>query len=301
MPNDEDRYDEDEDNLEDAAHANDDEANNNEGVTLESSLQKTKNFGTSNRVKSSIVEERRGIDSLPLSAEDFKNRIHNMGVVDLPITDRKFIWGLSDHCPIIVEDMRQRDGPRSFRSLDLWFTHEDFLRMVKEEWRGIGEVQFTDKLKAMTGPLGRWHKDKFGDMDRKIMKFEEEIKKIDDTVGDAVNDGTVEAIRKALVTCCEKWYGRKKLHWKQMSRSRHVKDIDKNTRYFHNLASARRRNNRIDALLINGRLIRNQARIKIEIRNFYKNLYHREESPLLGFRDDLVDMIGEEDALVLEV
>ncbi|XP_016172731.1 uncharacterized protein LOC107615137 [Arachis ipaensis] len=77
-----------------------------------------------------------------------------------------------------------------------------------------------------------------------------------------------------------------------MSRSRHVKDIDKNTRYFHNLASARRRNNRIDVLLINGRLIRNQARIKIEIRDFYKKLYHQEKSPLVGFRDGLVEMIG---------
>ncbi|XP_016207680.1 uncharacterized protein LOC107648237 [Arachis ipaensis] len=279
------------------------------------------------------VEERRGTDSLSLSAEDFKNWIHDMGVVDLPITDHKFTWfrgrscssidrvlvslewlekfpetrlrggprGLSDHCPIIVKDKRQRDGPRPFRSLDSWFTHDGFLRMVKEEWRGLGNTQFTDKLKALSVALGRWHKDYFGDMDKKIMKFEEEIKKTDDMVGEGVYDGTIEARRKALVVCCEKWYVRKELHWKQMLRYRHAKDIDKNTRYFHNLAFARRRNNRIDALLINGSLIRNQGRIKIAIRDFYKNLYHQEESPLVGFRDGLVEMIGEEDALVLEV
>ncbi|XP_016192903.1 uncharacterized protein LOC107633818 [Arachis ipaensis] len=133
------------------------------------------------------------------------------------------------------------------------------------------------------------------------MKFEEEIKKIDDMVGDDVYDGIVEARRRALVVCCEKWYVRKELHWKQMSLSRHAMDIDKNTRYFHNLASARRRNNRIDALLINGRSIRNQARIKIATWDFYKNLYRQEESPLVGFRDGLVEMIGEEDASALEV
>ncbi|XP_072071676.1 uncharacterized protein [Arachis hypogaea] len=138
-------------------------------------------------------------------------------------------------------------------------------------------------------------------MDKKILKFEEEIKKIDDMVGEGVYDGTVEARRKALVTCCEKWYVRKELHWKQMLRSRHVRDIDKNTRYFHNIASARRRNNRVDALVINGRLIRNQARIKIAIRDFYKDLYHQEESPLVGFRDGLVEMISEDDALALEM
>ncbi|XP_057730273.1 uncharacterized protein LOC130945580 [Arachis stenosperma] len=207
---------------------------------------------------------------------------------------------LSDHCPIIVEEKRLRDGPRPFRSLDYWFTHEGFLRMVKEEWRGLGEIQFTDKLKALTIPLGRWHRDNFGDMDRKILKFEEEIQKIDDIVGNGSYDETVEARRKALVKCCEKWYVRKELHWKQMSRSRHARDMDKNTRYFHNLASARRRNNRIDTLAINGRLIRNQARIKIAIREFYKELYHQERSPEVGFRDGLVERISEEDSCALE-
>ncbi|XP_072054162.1 uncharacterized protein [Arachis hypogaea] len=84
-----------------------------------------------------------------------------------------------------------------------------------------------------------------------------------------------------------------------MSRSRHAKDMDKNTR-FHNLASARRRNNRLDALVINGRLIRNQARIKIAIRDFYKDLYHQKKPPLVGFMDGLVKRIDEEDSTALE-
>ncbi|XP_057760991.1 uncharacterized protein LOC130981408 [Arachis stenosperma] len=133
------------------------------------------------------------------------------------------------------------------------------------------------------------------------MKFEKEIKKIDNMVGNGTYDGTVEARRRALVTCCEKWYVRKELHWKQMSRSRHAKDMDKNTRYFHNLASARKRNNRIDDLIINGRLIRNQVRIKIAITEFYKGLYHQEKSPMVDFRDGLVERISEEDALALEM
>ncbi|XP_057746795.1 uncharacterized protein LOC130966053 [Arachis stenosperma] len=279
------------------------------------------------------VEERRGLETLPLSAQDYQNWVHDMGLVDLPISDRKFTWfrgqscsridralvslewleafletflrgaprGLSDHFPIIVEEKRLRNGPRPFRSLDSWFTHEGFLRMVKEEWRGLGEIPFTDKLKALMVPLGRWHRDNFGDMDKKILKFEEEIQKIDDMVSNASYDGTVEARRKALVACCEKWYVRKELHWKQMSRSRHAKGMDKNTRYFHNLASARQRNNRIDTLIINGRLIRNQARIKLAIKEFYKDLYHQERSPEMGFRDGLVERISEEDSSALEM
>ncbi|XP_025670541.1 uncharacterized protein [Arachis hypogaea] len=137
-------------------------------------------------------------------------------------------------------------------------------------------------------------------MDKKITRFEEEIKRIDDIVSNGVYDETMEARRKALFTCCERWYVRKEVHWKQMSRSRKAKDMDKHTRYFHNIASARRRNNRIDTLVINGRLVRNQARIKIAIRDFYKELYHQEHSPRLGFRDGLVARINQEDSVSLE-
>ncbi|XP_015938740.1 uncharacterized protein LOC107464324 [Arachis duranensis] len=87
-----------------------------------------------------------------------------------------------------------------------------------------------------------------------------------------------------------------------MSRSRHARDMDKNMRYFHNLASARRRNNRIDTLVINERLIKNQVRIiKIAVKEFYKGLYHQERSPIVGFRDGLVERISEEDAFALEM
>ncbi|XP_016169156.1 uncharacterized protein LOC107611776 [Arachis ipaensis] len=111
------------------------------------------------------VDERQGTDVLPRSAEEFKSWIQDMHLVDLPLIDRKFTWfrerscsridrglvsvewleefpetrirggprGLSDHCPVILEYMKQRGGPKPFRSLDSWFTHGGFLSMVKEE------------------------------------------------------------------------------------------------------------------------------------------------------------------------
>ncbi|XP_025628356.1 uncharacterized protein [Arachis hypogaea] len=278
------------------------------------------------------VEERKDAASLSRATKEFKLWIQDMHLVDLPLMDRKYTWfrgrscsridramvtvdwlevfpetrlrggprGLSDHCPIIVEENMMSRGPKPFRSLDSWFTHTCFLRMVREKWRGLGEMQFTDKLRALTAPLRRWHKVNFGEMDNRILKLEEEIKKVDELVGNGVYDGTMEARRRALVTCCEKWYVRKEIHWKQMSRSRHAKDMDKNTRYFHSIASARRINNRIDSLVVNGRLVRNQARIKIAIREFYKELYHQEDSPVLGFRDGLVERIEEVDSVALE-
>ncbi|XP_057744759.1 uncharacterized protein LOC130962581 [Arachis stenosperma] len=159
------------------------------------------------------------------------------------------------------------------------------LAKQKEEARRCRLKKLKKDRKALTVLLGRWHKNKFGDMDKKIQRFKEEIRKIDKLARNGVYDGTVEARRKALVSCYKQW---------------HVKDMDKNTRYFHNLASARQRNNRIDALVINGRLIRNQARIKIANGEFYKYLHHQERSPVVGFRDEHVNQIDEEDSVALE-
>ncbi|XP_016185823.1 uncharacterized protein LOC107627508 [Arachis ipaensis] len=137
-------------------------------------------------------------------------------------------------------------------------------------------------------------------MAEQIKKFEEEIRKVNDMVSRGQYDGTIEAKRKALVRCCEKWYLRQDVHWKQMSRSWHANEMDRNTRYFHNIASARRRNNRIESLVVNGRLVRNQARIKVVVRDFYKHLYHQEASPRVSFRDGLVNRLEREEAETLE-
>ncbi|XP_016185650.1 uncharacterized protein LOC107627319 [Arachis ipaensis] len=111
------------------------------------------------------LEERKGATTLSASAEDFRTWINDMELIDLPLNDRKYTWfrgqscsridrslvslgwlevypetclkggprGLSDHCPLIMEDSRIFAGPRPFRSLDSWFTHEGFLRMVNDE------------------------------------------------------------------------------------------------------------------------------------------------------------------------
>ncbi|XP_072072120.1 uncharacterized protein [Arachis hypogaea] len=142
------------------------------------------------------------------------------------------------------------------------------------------------------GPLRQWHKNIFRDTDKRLVTFEVEITRLDNLVSHEIYDGTTEARRKMLVNFCEKWYIRKEIHWKQMSWSQHAADMDKNTRYFHTIASARRRSNRIEALMVHGRLVRNQARIKGAIRGFYKELYHQEYAPRIGVRDGLVKQIS---------
>ncbi|QHO24314.1 uncharacterized protein DS421_12g371150 [Arachis hypogaea] len=111
------------------------------------------------------VEERLGAASMPQSATEFNSWIQEMELRDLALIDHRFTWfrgqscsridrilvsvewleefpetrlrggprGLSDHCPMILNITRVDESRRPFRSLDSWFTHDGFLRMVKEE------------------------------------------------------------------------------------------------------------------------------------------------------------------------
>ncbi|XP_016192885.1 uncharacterized protein LOC107633797 [Arachis ipaensis] len=70
------------------------------------------------------VEERQGGTSLPASADEFQRWVHDMQLIDLPLTDRKYTWFQGRSCSRIdrvlvsVEwaekypDIRLRGGPR---------------------------------------------------------------------------------------------------------------------------------------------------------------------------------------------
>jgi len=58
------------------------------------------------------------------------------------------------------------------------------------------------------------------------------------------------ARQKALDSLHWVWIGGRERMWKQFSRCKYIKEGDKNTKYFHNIASAGRRSNAIVSLVI---------------------------------------------------
>ncbi|XP_057755764.1 uncharacterized protein LOC130974943 [Arachis stenosperma] len=164
-------------------------------------------------------------------------------LVDLSLNDRKFTWFRGRSCSRIDRVLVNIEWVEEFPDVRL-----------KGGPRGLSDhyVQFTSKLKALAGLLRLWHKNNFGNMEKRLQTLEEEIKKLDNMVCVGVYD-------------------------------------------------VRRRNNRIDALMIHGRVVRNQTRIKVAIRGFYKGLYRQELVPRIGFRDGLVRQIDGAEAVALEV
>ena len=184
--------------------------------------------------------------------------------------------------------------------MDAWFSHDGFVRLVKEEWRKIGEVTLIEKFKALRNMLRQWNNEEFGNIDGKINLLEKELTDIDKVAESGSLDETKEARGKALWCLLEKWYNRRDNYWKQLSRSKYAKNMDRNSRYFHTVASSKGRRKTTQKLRINGEDVLCPRRIKKGIRLYLKKLYKQNHTPEVKFQDGLVWRISREEAMWLE-
>jgi len=130
----------------------------------------------------------------------------------------------------------------------------------------------------MKKPLKKWNKEIFGHIDTKIRSLQQEISKLDHVDQQLGLDETDSIRRKALQTQLWLWLTRKERYWKQMSRCKILKAGDRNTRYFHLLATIRRRKNLIERIEVNGLEYTNQGQIKRAIVNHFKQQYAQQNS-----------------------
>ena len=101
----------------------------------------------------------------------------------------------------------------------------------------MGSLDAISKLKMLKVPIRRWNKQSFANIDFNIEKLEIAVAELETKIE---IDGAYEvdlAHLNALRSVALKWYERKDLYWKQMSRERYVRDMDRNTKFFHGVAS----------------------------------------------------------------
>lgn len=77
------------------------------------------------------------------------------------------------------------------------------------------------------------------------------------------------------------WYKRKESFWAQKSRAQWLKEGDKNTRFFHTLATIRKRKNSIESITHNGSTFTKPSEIKKASVDFFKSLFteHHKNRP----------------------
>jgi len=180
---------------------------------------------------------------------------------------------LSDHTPLVVSTAVATWGPSPFRTLDVWLEEPKFLAVFKKEWLQLTSISFEQKLKAMKRPLRKWNHEIFGHIDTKIYVYQKELGRLDMK---AQSEDLLEEEwmrREAVQSQLRLWMLRKERYWKQLSRCKILKEGDKNTRYFHLVASMRRRKKVLDKIVVQCMSETELGQIRRVIVEHFKGLY----------------------------
>lgn len=113
----------------------------------------------------------------------------------------------------------------------------------------------------------------FGDVNYKLKASEDELHELD-LVAEIrdLDDGEVER-RQELRGEVLKWSKKKEWMWLQKSRLSWTLNGDKNTKFFHSIASCRQSKNSLNSLMVNGILIEDPVIIKEEVYRHFRGLF----------------------------
>ncbi|KAE8716021.1 RING finger protein [Hibiscus syriacus] len=139
---------------------------------------------------------------------------------------------ISDHNPVLLEDVNLNWGPKPFRFFNFLLQEQGFNSFV-------GKLLAVEKNKINNGGIFRGEWDQLTEFKElwRLLRIEESI-------------------------------------WCQKSRSRWIKNGDRNTRFFHLSALKRSRVNCIHTLNINGELVSDKDKIRGGVFNFFNSAYN---------------------------
>eukprot|EP00257_Ricinus_communis_P013849 XP_015571384.1 uncharacterized protein LOC8281037 [Ricinus communis] len=172
--------------------------------------------------------------------QNFNNFIASVAFLDMPLTGRRFTWltalkkGLSDRCPLVVEVYDTKWGLKAFRFMDSWLEQPGFDKMIDDWWLGFrntndGPSSIIRMLDLLREELRRWNKNSFGNIKQTIGRIEDQIDELDLSFEKAVPKQDVLRNRRLLWIDLWQKYKQDEIYWRQMSRSKWVKDGDQNT------------------------------------------------------------------------
>ncbi|GKV27959.1 hypothetical protein SLEP1_g37069 [Rubroshorea leprosula] len=214
--------------------------------------------GDFNSVRS--AEERRGRSEYSRNREDLNGFIETAGLVDLPLTRRRFTWykgdgsamsrSISDHCPVILKKVNSDWGPKPFRVLNCWDQHPDFIRVVEENWNST----------KVEGWKGFVCKEKFKHKNEDIEISEEDI-----------------LMRKEGFNELWEAWKRREVAWKQKTKLDWVQQGDANSKLFHRIASSNRLRKLIRGIHKDNSWVEEPSSVKKEVRQYFQKIFQEEQ------------------------
>jgi hypothetical protein len=254
--------------------------------------------------------ERSGGAGLRSAALDFADFISDQGLMDLPLAggvstwansrswsrldrflvspdwemcfpglvQRKLLRVCSDHTPILLTKGDLHFGKRPFKFENMWLKEEGFVDKVRVWWdsfsfEGSPSFILAKKLQALKGEIKKWNWEVFGDVGARNKAWAEELVLLENYEERRGLSEEEKERRRGLVADLEASLLQEEICWRQKSRIKWLKEGDKCTKFFHQVANANRRTNCIESLLVNGAPISDPEAISSHIANFYESLF----------------------------
>ncbi|KAJ4837028.1 hypothetical protein Tsubulata_027740 [Turnera subulata] len=186
----------------------------------------------------------------------------------------------SDHRPILLREKPQNSGlgaPRLFRFQAAWLTHSQFTRLVQDSWPN--GVALIESITSFREAVQVWNRNCFGNVFQQKRRLLQRLKGVELAL-DRCPNRYLSQLEKRLRSEYEQVLVREELIWMQKSRCKWLHLGDHNTHFFHLTTKARRRKNRIEALMPeSGDWVYEPCQLKHMAIQFFAQLYAEEGSP----------------------
>ncbi|KAL4346365.1 hypothetical protein GQ457_17G012800 [Hibiscus cannabinus] len=249
----------------------------------------------------------------------FKDFIQRNNLVDLPIYGSKFTWvrggqntaasrldrflftpeflvsyprlgqyalprGLSDHNPIFLREDRAEGGPRPFKYFSHWSEIPGLVErvnIVASNCKGMGAASL---LRAIKAGIKVWVKDFRAKEEESIGEVEEKISQLEKdllvTGERSIILNEISRLRSSLWTK----FRRDEREWLQKSRLKWFKEGDKNTKFFHAIASMRNKANHISCIRVGDAVFSDHRSIsKAFVQHFSEGYNQNPIIPVVNF------------------
>ncbi|CAL1398314.1 unnamed protein product [Linum trigynum] len=189
-------------------------------------------------------------------------------------------WCGSDHCPILLTTAGKEEEEIRwgwyFKVEPLWLQDPECAEIIKKTCEANAGAGLSDILNICKADLLKWSRQKSGDIRRKIERVEGLLSSFKYKPKTRI----VLEQRRALEAERAELIYQEELFWKQRSRMDWLKGGDKNSKFFHTKASARRKRNTIRMLQDDGgRIYKGQKEVMSCLSDYYQTLFKKGSVP----------------------
>ncbi|XP_074362148.1 uncharacterized protein LOC141702349, partial [Apium graveolens] len=199
----------------------------------------------------------------------------------------------SDHLPLHLQLNKKVYVPRSkrFKFENVWLKEKDCFNLVKDSWDRTGGREILEKINFCCLKLEEWGGGINQEYKRKMINCRQELR-ILRSRRDRHGAQRYNEVREEYLNLLE----RQEMYWKQRAKQFWLQEGDRNTRFFHRYASARKNKNSIKRLRdANGDWCDTEEGIQGVVTTYFDQLFKSTEGGgKLSPRETVNQVTGEE-------